>query len=184
MGLSFRSDPPKETFFFDDKRDRLADRQGCSRHWPGFLDCHHCFALHSCSPCAGGLCGQRAEGPRALERGREEREEGGERAQGGQPPQRCQRVRYAAVIPAATASSRTVCSRSVRIWCRRAAVRSAMPASRLRTSRRSVMLACVSTGKVRNSSWRKRVCSSAGMARHRRMRYWIPACFRPLCTKR
>src|SRR5205085_8482191 len=42
----------------------------------------------------------------------------------------------------------------------------------------------VSAGKVRNSVWRKRVWRTAGMARHRRMRYWMPACTLPPCTNR
>jgi len=38
------------------------------------------------------------------------------------------------------------------------------------------MPAWVSVGKIRSSAWRKRVWRSSGMARHRRMRYWMPAC--------
>src|SRR5256885_5885025 len=45
-----------------------------------------------CSPsllsvCLGSVKAPVCEGPLALERGREEREKGGERTQGGQPPQ-------------------------------------------------------------------------------------------------
>src|SRR4030095_3460863 len=42
-----RSDPPTETFFFDDQRDWFAYRPGFSRTCPYFLCCQHCFALHS-----------------------------------------------------------------------------------------------------------------------------------------
>jgi hypothetical protein len=63
-------------------------------------------------------------------------------------------------------------------------VRSAMPASRHRTSRMAWMPYWASAGKGRKSSWRKRAWRAAGMPRHRRMRHWMPACVLPLCTKR
>ena len=52
-------------------------------------------------------------------------------------------------------------------WCQRVLYSAVMPASRLRTRRRSVMPSWVSTGKVRNSAWSKRVWRASGMARHR-----------------
>src|SRR6266705_4620223 len=47
VGWRGRSDPPKETFFFDDKRDWFAYLQGCSRKCMCFLFCQHCFALRN-----------------------------------------------------------------------------------------------------------------------------------------
>ena len=123
-----RSDPPKETFFVDDKRDGFADMQACSSTCTCFLLYRYGFALHSCPPCGGRVwCASACGSPLTSERGSEES------AEGSHPAQTVPALLYVALMSASAASSRAVCARCARLWYRRAAVRSAMPASRLWT---------------------------------------------------